>query len=59
VFVQSAEHSFEVRTVELGETSGDWVEIRSGLSEEELIAVTGVFTLKSEVLKGGLDEHHH
>jgi len=59
VFVQSAEHSFEVRTVELGETSGDWVEIRSGLSEAELIAVTGVFTLKSEVLKGGLEEHHH
>jgi cobalt-zinc-cadmium efflux system membrane fusion protein len=59
VFVQSAERSFEVRTVELGETSGDWVEIVSGLSEKEPIAVTGVFTLKSEVLKGGLEEHHH
>jgi cobalt-zinc-cadmium efflux system membrane fusion protein len=59
VFVQTAERTFELRPVELGETSGDWVEIRSGLSAGESIAVAGVFTLKSEVLKGGLEEHHH
>jgi len=59
VFVQSAERVFEVRPVVLGETGGDWVEIRSGLTEGEPIAVTGVFTLKSEALKGGLEEHHH
>jgi len=59
VFVQSAERAFEVRPVVLGERGGDWVEIRSGLAEGESIAVTGVFTLKSEVLKGGLEEHHH
>ena len=59
VFVQSAERTFEIRPVVLGEASGDWVEIGSGLTEGESIAVSGVFTLKSEVLKGGLDEHHH
>ena len=59
VFVESAERTLEVRPVALGETSGDWVEIRSGLTEGESIAVSGVFALKSEVLKGGLEEHHH
>jgi cobalt-zinc-cadmium efflux system membrane fusion protein len=59
VFVQTAERTFELRTVVLGETSGDWIEIRSGLTEGESIAISGVFTLKSEVLKGGLEEHHH
>jgi cobalt-zinc-cadmium efflux system outer membrane protein len=38
--------------------AGVAVEIRSGLSEGESIVVSGVFTLKSEVLKGGLEEHH-
>ena len=58
-FVQSAERTFELRTVVLGEASGGWIEIRSGLTEGESIAVSGVFTLKSEVLKGGLEGHHH
>ena len=39
--------------------SSDWVEIRSGLNEGEQIAISGVFTLKSEAKKGGLEEHHH
>jgi len=59
VFVRSDERSFEVRPVVLGEAVGDWVEVRSGLNEGEPIAVVGVFTLKSEVLKGGLEEHDH
>jgi len=59
VFVKVDEHSFEVRAVTLGSVSGEWVEVRSGLSEGEPVAVEGVFTLKSEVLKGGLEEHHH
>ena len=59
VFVQTAERTFDLRTVVLGEGSQDWVEIRSGLTEGEAIAVEGVFTLKSEVLKGSLEEHDH
>jgi len=59
VFVQTAERTFGVRPVVTGESTGDWIEIRSGLSEGETIAVDGVFILKSEALKGGLEEHHH
>ncbi len=59
VFVLSGERTFEVRPVVLGQASSDWIEVRSGLSEGESIAVSGVFTLKSELLKGGLEEHHH
>ena len=59
VFVQAARHAFEMRPVVLGDSDGDWVEIRSGLTEGESIVVSGVFTLKSEALKGGLEGHHH
>jgi cobalt-zinc-cadmium efflux system membrane fusion protein len=59
VFVQTAERTFELRPVALGNASQDWVEIRAGLTEGETIAVEGVFTLKSEILKGGLEEHGH
>ena len=59
VFVRASERRFEVRPVQLGATFGDWIEIRSGLAQGESIAISGVFTLKSEVLKGGLEEHHH
>lgn len=59
VFVQTAERTFEPRSVTLGGASQEWVEIRSGLSAGETIAVEGVFTLKSEILKGGLEEHGH
>jgi len=59
VFVQTDERTFALRPVVLGEVSRDWVEIRSGLAEGENIAVQGVFTLKSEVLKDGLAGHDH
>jgi cobalt-zinc-cadmium efflux system membrane fusion protein len=59
VFVQTAGRTFELRPVVLGEATEDWVEIRSGLTEGEMIAVEGAFTLKSEILKGGLEEHDH
>lgn len=59
VFVQTADRTFELRHVALGEASRDWVEVRFGLAEGEAIVVEGVFTLKSEILKGGLEEHDH
>lgn len=59
VFVQVEERTFEMRPVVLGAASGERVEILSGLAEGEIIAVSGVFTLKSEAQKGGLEEHHH
>lgn len=59
VFVQTGERSFESRHVALGAGIRDWVEIRSGLAEGEVVAVEGAFTLKSELLKGGLSGHDH
>jgi cobalt-zinc-cadmium efflux system membrane fusion protein len=59
VFVESGQRSFEIRPVVTGETAGEWIEIRSGLTEGEPIAASGVFTLKSEVQKGGLEGHDH
>lgn len=59
VFVEVQERSFEIRPVVLGEVAGEWVEVRSGLTEGERIAVSGVFTLKSEAQKGGLEGHDH
>jgi cobalt-zinc-cadmium efflux system membrane fusion protein len=59
VFVQAADRTFELRPVVLGDVSQDWMEIRSGLTEGEKIAVEGVFILKSEMLKGGLEGHGH
>jgi cobalt-zinc-cadmium efflux system membrane fusion protein len=50
VFVQSGE-SFERRTVLTGTSGGDRVEIRTGLSPGELVAVEGAFLLKSELLR--------
>jgi cobalt-zinc-cadmium efflux system membrane fusion protein len=59
VFVQVDERVFEIREVALGPTAGDWVEVRSGLAQGEPIVASGVFTLKSEVQKGGLEGHDH
>jgi cobalt-zinc-cadmium efflux system membrane fusion protein len=59
VFVQVEERSFEIRSIDTGESAGEWVEVRSGLTEGESIAVAGIFTLKSEVQKGGLEGHEH
>ena len=56
-----AEHvRFAARTVELGRSAGDQLEVASGLREGEEIAVSGTFTLRSALLRGSLaDGHHH
>jgi cobalt-zinc-cadmium efflux system membrane fusion protein len=59
VFVEIGERSFEVRPVVTGEKALEQIEIRTGLSEGERIAVQGVFTLKSEIQKGSLAGHEH
>jgi cobalt-zinc-cadmium efflux system membrane fusion protein len=50
VFVKRTE-GFERRTVEIGVSGGDLVEVRSGLSEGEIVASEGGFLLKSELLR--------
>jgi cobalt-zinc-cadmium efflux system membrane fusion protein len=50
VFVRTPT-GFKVTPVQLGDTAGDMVLIRSGLSGRERIATTGSFTLKAELGK--------
>lgn len=50
VFVRTAT-GFKATPVQLGDTAGDTVLIRSGLSGRERIATTGSFTLKAELGK--------
>ncbi len=59
VFVEVGERTFEIREIEPGRTAGEWIEVLAGVTEGELVAVSGVFTLKSEVRKGGLEGHEH
>ena len=59
VFVQEKDGSFAKRELELGREFGNSVEVKSGLKEGEQVVVTGAFTLKSELLKEGLEGHGH
>ena len=58
-FVQLEDGSFVKRDLELGRELGDRVEVKAGLKEGDRVAITGTFTLKSELLKEGLEEHGH
>ena len=59
VFVEAQARSFQVREVAVAPTAGRWREVLGGITAGERIAVEGVFLLKSEVLKGGLEGHDH
>jgi len=59
IFVQEKDGSFAKRELELGREFSNSVEVKSGLKEGELVVVTGAFTLKSELLKAGLEGHGH
>jgi cobalt-zinc-cadmium efflux system membrane fusion protein len=56
VFVRTAQGSFERRDVTLGAEAEGWIEVRSGVAEGEAVVTTGAFLLKSELLRGALDE---
>jgi cobalt-zinc-cadmium efflux system membrane fusion protein len=58
-FVQEKDGAFAKRPLELGREFGTSVEVKSGLKEGELVVVEGAFTLKSELLKEGLEGHGH
>ncbi len=49
---------FHAEGVEIGPSIGGWTEIHSGLEEGEEIAVSGIFHLKSLLLKSSLGEGH-
>lgn len=51
VFVDMGDGSFEARTLDLGPADGDEFEVVHGVAEGERVAVAGVFSLKSELLR--------
>lgn len=56
VFVAEGE-KFERRAVKTGRAAGDLIEITEGLKEGDRVAVSGVFTLQSELKKEELKGH--
>ena len=58
VFLLEEGHEFHPQVVETGTSSGGWTEIRGGLNDGDEIAITGVFHIKSLLLKSSLGEGH-
>lgn len=58
VFMLEEGHEFHTEEIETGPTIGEWVVVRAGLKEGDEIAVSGVFHLKSLLLKSSLGEGH-
>lgn len=56
VFVAKGELEFEKRTVGIGPQLDGFHQVISGIKEGERIVVKGVFTLKSETMKGMMEE---
>ena len=58
VFLLEDDHELHPQPVETGIAAGGWTEIIGGLSEGDEIAVSGVFHIKSLLLKSSLGEGH-
>ena len=58
VFKWSSNESFEPNAVNVGPEIGDWVVISAGLQQGDEIAVSGVFHLKSLLLKSSIGDAH-
>jgi cobalt-zinc-cadmium efflux system membrane fusion protein len=56
VFVQIGDEEFERRDIEIGRQGPKGIEVRSGLSSGERVAVAGGFSLKSRMLSELLAE---
>jgi len=56
VFVQTQPYTYEKRPVILGPKNGDQVALQAGLKEGEVIGQNGRSLLKSQTLKGPLEE---
>lgn len=55
VFVDLHDGRFQRVDVSTGESSDEWVEVKSGLAEGQLVVTSGAFLLKSELLLQGED----
>lgn len=54
----SEEDEFELKEIEIGRKAEGWVEVVSGIKENEAVVTQGSFYLKSELLKGELGHGH-
>lgn len=57
VFVED-DDGFEARTLQLGRSDGQWVEILEGLTPGEAVVTEGSFVLKAELGKGEAEHEH-
>jgi cobalt-zinc-cadmium efflux system membrane fusion protein len=58
VFLVEGEHELHPQAIEVGVSTGGWTEVTSGLAEGDEIAISGVFHIKSLLLKSSLGEGH-
>jgi membrane fusion protein, heavy metal efflux system len=58
VFLLEEGHEFHPQAVETGMSSGGWTEIRDGLNDGDELAITGVFHIKSLLLKSSIGDEH-
>ncbi len=58
-FVPVGDTEFQLRELELGVRSGDWVEVTKGLAPGERVVTTGSFLLKSEARRESFGGHEH
>ncbi len=58
VFILKDQDSFELKELELGKESGDFIEVINGLKPGEKVVTTGGFYLKSLLLKEEMGEGH-
>jgi membrane fusion protein, copper/silver efflux system len=59
VFVQTDQNTFEPRMVKTGVENMTQVEITEGLTEGEVLAVTGAYLLYSDLVLKGIQPHEH
>ncbi len=59
VFVPTSELEFQVRKVEVGVTTAEWVEIKRGIVAGENVVTSGAFQLKSEARRSQFGGHEH
>ena len=59
VFLRKGEAEFAPAAVVVGREQGDWVQLLGGVKAGDAVVVAGAFLVKSEMLKGEIDEHGH
>lgn len=58
-YVQLAGETFEKRELRLGIRDGEWVEVRSGLSEGERVVTRGAYAIRLSNATGAIPAHGH